>query len=252
LEIKTLTLRCISPVFTLIFCFIILITSACSTNFNRSSLDPAEQIDEIIQEMTKPDQPSIAVLVSRDNKILFSKGYGLANLEHEIPIAPNTKFRIGSITKQFTSASILKLQEEGKLKVTDQLSKYIPDYPRGDEVTLHHLLTHTSGIVNYTSKLDFYGKVTQGISTKNTIDSFKYDDFNFHPGDGISYSNSGYFLLGYIIESVSGKSFEKYLQETFFNRLGMADSGIYHAESNLDNEALGYSYINGKTVDSVN
>ncbi len=231
---------------------IFLVSSACATKPDKASLDSGEYIDGVIRDMVQPDQPGIAVLISRGDRVLLSKGYGLADMEQEIPITSKTIFRIGSITKQFTAASILKLQEEGKLKVTDRLTKYIPDYPRGDEVTLHHLLTHTSGIENYTGKLDFSGKVTQVISSNELIDSFKYDDFNFKPGDSYSYSNSGYFLLGYIVERVSGKSYEKYLQETFFKPLGMNDSGVHHADLKLANEALGYSNIEGETVNALN
>ncbi len=231
---------------------IALVISACATKPDKASLDSGEYIDDVIRDMVQPDQPGIAVLISSGGKVLLSKGYGLADMEKETPITSKTKFRIGSITKQFTAASILKLQEEGKLKVTDKLSKYIPDYPRGDEVTLHHLLTHTSGIENYTNKIDFLGKVIQGISSKDLIGSFKYDDFNFKPGDSYSYSNSGYFLLGFIVEKVSGQSYEKYLQETFFKPLGMNDSGVHNTELKLGNEALGYSRIEGETVSALN
>src|SRR5690606_30536523 len=103
-------------------------------------------------------------------------------------------FRIGSVTKQFTAAAILKLQEEGKLSVDDKLSKYFPDFPRGDEVTLHHLLTHTSGIKSYTSKPDFAAKAPTATSDQQLIDSFKNDPFDFEPGSKMLYNNSGYFL----------------------------------------------------------
>ncbi len=231
---------------------IFLVSSACATKPDKASLDSGEYIDDVIRGMVQPDQPGIAVLISRGDRVFLSKGYGLADMEPEIPITSKTKFRIGSITKQFTAASILKLQEEGKLKVTDRLSKYIPGYPRGDEVTLHHLMTHTSGIENFTDKLDFSGKVTQAISSSDLIDSFKYEDLNFEPGDSFSYSNSGYFLLGFIVEKVSGKSFESFLQETFFVPLGMNDSGVHHADLKLTNEALGYSHIEGETVNALN
>ncbi|MCP4433293.1 MAG: beta-lactamase family protein, partial [Gammaproteobacteria bacterium] len=242
----------ISRVLKLGLICIFLVSSACATKPDKASLESGEYIDDVIRGMVKPDQPGIAVLISRGDRVLLSKGYGLADMEQEIPVTSKTKFRIGSITKQFTAASILKLQEEGKLKVTDRLSKYLPGYPRGDEVTLHHLLTHTSGIENYTDKIDFSGRVTQGITPEDLIETFKYEDFNFNPGDSYSYSNSGYFLLGYILERVSGKSYEKYLQETFFKPLAMNDSGVHHADLKLANEALGYSHIEGETVNALN
>lgn len=233
-------------------CCFFLLSSACVSTPDINSLEPGEYTDQIIRGKIQPGQPGVAVLVSRGDRVLFSKGYGLADIARKTPIATDSKFRIGSISKQFTAAAILKLQEADKLKVMDRLSKYIPDYPGGDEVTLHHLLTHTSGIENYTDKIDFRGRVSQATTTEDLIELFKYDEFNFKPGDSFSYSNSGYFLLGYIIEKVSGKSYLQYLQETFFTPLGMNDSGVYRADSSLDNEALGYSYIDGVTRIALN
>jgi hypothetical protein len=121
---------------------------------------PAKLVDSLFEHTVQTNGPGAAVLVARDGKILFQKGYGMADIEHHAPVTPETKFRIGSITKQFTAAAILKLQEQGKLSVEDKLSKYFPDFPRGDEVRLRHLLTHTSGIHSYTDKPDFMQKVT--------------------------------------------------------------------------------------------
>lgn len=218
----------------------------------RDEVDPAPFVDAILREESRPDQPGVAVMVSRGGKMLFSRGYGLANTADKTPITPKTKFRIGSVTKQFAAAAILKLQEEGKLSVTDKLSKFIPDYPRGNEVTLHHLLTHTSGITSYTSKQDFYEKVTHPIEPEDLIASFKNDDFDFAPGEKWSYSNSGYFLLGHIVEKVSGKSFDDYLRETFFAPLEMKDSGIHRPDLGLEHEAAGYSYSGEKLEDALN
>ena len=167
------------------------------------------------------------MLVARDGKVLLSHGFGMADLSHDVPITPTTKFRIGSVTKQFTAAAILKLQEEGRLSVNDKLSKFFPDFPRGDEVTIHHLLTHTSGIKSFTSKPDFMATVTSPATSDQMIDSFKNDPFDFDPGEELSYNNSGYFLLGLIIEKVSGKSFNDYLRDTFFEPLGMHDTGVH-------------------------
>ncbi len=118
----------------------------------QAPLPPREKlVDSLFSSRIKADAPGAAVLVARDGRVLFEKAYGLAQVEGRVPAAPDTKFRIGSITKQFTAAAILKLQEEGRLSVKDRLTKFIPDYPRGDEVTIHHLLTHTSGIHSYTT-----------------------------------------------------------------------------------------------------
>lgn len=187
-----------------------------------------EVVDWSFERVIKEKYPGVAVIVAQDGQIIYQKGFGYANIEHRVPITPETKFRIGSITKQFTAAAILKLQEEGKLSVEDKLSKFIPDYPRGDEVTIHHLLTHTSGIHSYTSKPDFVKTVTVEIKPDELVDSFKNDKFDFDPGEKQMYNNSGYFLLGYIVEKVSGKSFGDYLEETFFDPLDMKDTGIHH------------------------
>lgn len=206
---------------------------------------PETLMDAIFKDAAQGDSPGIAVLVAKDGKILYEKGFGYANVEDSVPITPETKFRIGSVTKQFTAAAILKLQEDGLLSVDDKLSKFIPDYPRGDEVTIHHLLTHTSGIHSFTSKPDFYDTVTEAIEPEAHIESFKNDKYDFDPGEKWSYNNSGYFLLGYLVENISEKSFDDYLKEQFFDPLGMKDTGIHRHDLELENEALGYSYQAG-------
>jgi CubicO group peptidase (beta-lactamase class C family) len=208
--------------------------------------DAGAVVSAMVDEIASDDAPGVAVLVARDGKVLLSRGFGIADLSHGIEISPTTKFRIGSVTKQFTAAAILKLQEDGRLSVDDKLSKYIPDYPRGDEVTIHHLLTHTSGIKSYTSKPDFITTATVPITTEKLIESFKNDPFDFDPGKQFSYNNSGYFLLGYIIEKVSGQSYGDYLRDTFFKPLGMNDTGVHTHSEILAHEATGYSAESGK------
>ena len=186
--------------------------------------------------------PGIAVLVARNGEILFNKGYGFASLEHRVPVTSETKFRIGSISKQFTAAAILRLQEEHKLDVHDPLSKFIPDYPRGKEVTIHHLLTHTSGIHDYIAKPDFLKSVTLGVKPEDWIQSFKNDPYDFDPGTKWAYCSSGYFLLGYIIEKVSGKTYAEYLKDQLFDPLEMRDTGVHTPTAIIEKEAFGYSY----------
>lgn len=170
-----------------------------------------------------------SVLVARDGKVIFSKGYGMANAEWDIPNTPQTKFRLGSITKQFTAASILLLQERGKLSVQDPVCKYIADCPKAWEpVTIHHLLVHTSGISSYTdvrSPGEFRKLNLTHVTPAAFVDSFKGKPLEFHVGEKMKYSNSGYFMLGYIIEKISGQSYEAFLQENIFTPLKMADTG---------------------------
>jgi CubicO group peptidase (beta-lactamase class C family) len=135
----------------------------------------------------------------------------------------------------------LKLQEEGKLSINDKLSKYIPDFPRGDEVTLRHLLTHTSGIHSYTDEPDFWSRVTNATTTGAIIELIKKYPYDFDPGTKWRYDNSGYLLLGYIVEKVSGQSYGDFLSENFFQPLGMTNTGVYREHLGLPHEALGYS-----------
>ncbi len=205
-------------------------------------LTPNQRVDALFNQRFKPGAPGAAVLVARDGKILLEKSYGLADAESHTPIGPTTKFRIGSITKQFTAAAILKLVDEGKLSLEDKLARFIPDYPRGQEVSIHHLLSHTSGIPNFTSKWSFIFNVTQAVEPEEQIASFKRDPYDFDPGARWAYSNSGYFLLGYIVQKVSQRTYEEYLRKTFFEPLGMPDTGVHRAGAALKNEALGYAF----------
>lgn len=208
--------------------------------------------DNFYSSLKEKAASGIAVLVARDGNVLYKKGFGYADIKNKIPVTPDTKFRIGSVTKQFTAAAILKLQENNLLNVNDKLSTFIPDYPRGNEVTIHHLLTHTSGIHSYTSKDGFEGNVTKPILRDSLINVFKNDPYDFNPGERMLYNNSGYFLLGYIIEKVSGKTYATYLKETFFDPLHMNNTGIHYAGIKLEHEAKGYARNNNQYDDALN
>jgi CubicO group peptidase (beta-lactamase class C family) len=206
---------------------------------------PDKLVDALFNRTITNQGPGAAVLVARDGKILFEKGYGLADIAHGVAFVPETQSRIGSITKQFTAAAILKLQEQGKLSVNDKLTKYFPDFPRGDEVTLRHLLTHTSGIHSFTDKPGFLDGVAMAVKPDDLINSIKNDPYDFDPGKKWQYDNSGYFLLGQIIEKVSGQSYGDYLQTNFFDPLGMKNTGVYRTGIRLTHEALGYQFESG-------
>lgn len=194
----------------------------------------------------------IAVLAARDGKIVYEKGFGYANIAGDEPITPETKFRIGSITKQFLGAAILKLQEEGKISVHDKLSKFLPGFQKGDEVTIHHLLTHTSGIHSYTNKESFIATVTSPITEDSLVSLIQNEPYDFEPGERFLYNNSGYFLLGHIIRKVTGKSFGDYLGSAFFQPLGMTNTGVYEASLKLSREAMGYKKENGEYKADIN
>jgi CubicO group peptidase (beta-lactamase class C family) len=207
---------------------------------------PEKLIDNLYSAVNTKVSPAVVVLVSKDGKVVYRKAFGYADIQKNIKATEESKFRIGSITKQFTAAAILKLQEENKLQITDKLSKYFPDFPRANEVTLHHLLTHTSGIHSYTNKPEFIKKVTKPVTNEELINFFKNDPYDFNPGEEARYNNSGYFLLGYIIEKVSGKSYGAYLKHTFFDPLGMNDTDVHSRNLSLQNESKGHINNGGK------
>lgn len=202
---------------------------------------PAEWADEHLREATKGDRPGVAVLVAQDGKILYQGGFGLAEVASKTPITPETKFRIGSVTKQFTAAAILKLAEQGKLALTDPLAKFYPKVPNAPKITLRHLLTHTSGLASYTSRPNFFVGVTRPTTPADLLASLEKDAPDFEPGANFAYCNSGYFLLAEIVAQVSGQSFADYLRTTFFEPLGMKGTGIFVNATPPAGAALGYA-----------
>lgn len=214
------------------------------------SLD--KYIDNTLSPYTGKDTvPGVALLIAKEGTIIYKKGFGNANLEENLSAGTDVKFRIGSITKQFTASAILRLQEQGKINVTDKLSMYFPDFPRGNEVTIHHLLTHTSGLHNFTDRRDFMDIAIKPITEEDLYDIIKSDTFDFNPGDRFSYCNSGYVLLGFLVSKISGKPYSQYLSDEFFGPLGMKNSGVYDNSKRPANEAIGYTFQNGKMVKSA-
>ena len=181
------------------------------------------------------------VLVTRGN-FRFSKGYGYANLEWKIPNTPEAKFRLGSITKQFTATCILLLEERGKLNSGDPIKKYMPDAPAAwDKITFFHLLTHTSGIPNFTSFPNYPSLEPFAIAPEKLVATFRDKPLEFEPGEKWKYSNSGYVLLGYLIEKISGEPYAKFVQENIFTPLGMKDSGYDSNTEIIPRRASGYT-----------
>ncbi len=198
-------------------------------------------LDSFLNELSETSTGG-AVLVAKNGDILYRESFGKANLELDLEMAPDHVFRIGSITKQFTAAAILRLQEEGKLSVEDDIKKYIEDYPaNGRTITIEHLLTHTSGIANYSRLRKFDQRARRNdMGPKELIDFFKNEPMDFDPGDGFKYNNSGYVLLGYIIELVTGSTYAEYIQENFFSPLGMRNSYYDISTQLIENRAPGY------------
>lgn len=204
----------------------VLIIGGCGTSaMTAAQKDMANQIDQLLTKRNF----SGSILVVNNGRIILDKGYGLANLEDKTANEPDTVFRLGSITKQFTAAAILLLEERGALTVDDPLSRYIPDYPNGDKITIHNLLTHTSGIPEYLQYVDQSDDYP--YTPAELIDLFKHEPLSFNPGEKFTYSNSNYILLGYIIEQVSQMTYEEFMKENIFKPLGwitqdMAATGI--------------------------
>ena len=205
--------------------------------------DKAQQIHNLLSKYNEYGQFNGSVLVADDGEVIFADGFGMANMEHDLPNRPSTKHRLGSITKQFTAALILQLAEEGKLELDKPISEYLPEYegPAANVVTIHHLLTHSSGIPSYTSFPNFFKEQSRDPATpKEFVKIFADSTLQFTPGEKFAYNNSGYFLLGHIIEEVTGKSYEQVLRERILDPLEMDDTGYDHHATILKNRAAGY------------
>jgi CubicO group peptidase (beta-lactamase class C family) len=203
--------------------------------------DNVARMDEVVRSYVDAKQFMGSVLVARDGKVILSKGYGSANLEWDVPDSPSAKFRLGSITKQFTAACVLLLEEQGKLKVEDPVKKYMPDAPAAwDKVTIFHLLTHTSGIPSFTGFPDYHSTEAMATTPEQLVARFRDKPLEFQPGEKWNYSNSGYVLLGYLIEKISQQSYSQFVQENIFNPLGMKDSGYDSNTAIIMHRASGY------------
>lgn len=200
------------------------------------------KVDEYMNAFVKVKGVGGTVLLARDGKIIVSKGYGLANEETKTTNTATTKFRIGSLTKPITAAAIMLLQERGKLSVKDKVCQYLENCPDiWKEITIHQLLTHTSGIFNFTALPDWKTKKTEDLSPVQVSALVREMPLKFKSGEDFEYSNTNYLLLGLIIEIVSGKTYEAFLQENIFNSLQMKNSGYDHGEQNLADRAIGYT-----------
>ncbi|MBL7906232.1 MAG: serine hydrolase [Bacteroidales bacterium] len=206
-------------------------------------------IDKLINDVYKPGDPGAALLIAEKGKVVYRKAFGMADLELNVPMKPEMVFEIGSMTKQMTAVAVLMLMEEGKLSLQDEITKYIPDYPvQGHKITIHHLLTHTSGIKSYTSMQEWQPLWRNDMTPEEMIDLFKNQPMDFAPGEHYLYNNSAYFMLGYIIEKASGMSYGKFLKERIFEPLKMNNSYYGNHEQIIPARASGYQ----KKEDFVN
>src|SRR5688572_17307322 len=209
---------------TRLFSFLLVLALFC---LPAVAQDYAARADAFVNAFVEQKKFMGAVLVAQDGKPVLRKGYGFANVEWEIPNTPDTKFRLGSITKQFTALAILQLAEAGKLSLDDPAKKYYSDAPPAwDKVTVHHLLNHTSGIPSYTSIPNFFrDKARDPLKPAEIVKLTQDKPLEFEPGEKMIYSNSGYVLLGHIIEKASGEEYADYMRKHIFEPLGMKNTG---------------------------
>lgn len=207
----------------------------------------AEPVDDFVRaEMAKRHVPGVSVAVVRDGKVLLAKGYGVANAEHSVPATENTVYQLASVTKQFTATAVLMLVQENKIGLDDKISKYLNSLPAAwGAVTVRQLLNHTSGIKSYTSVPDFFKTARKDYTKEELLKLVADAPPDFAPGEKWSYNNTGYFLLGMLIEKVSGKEYGAFLNERIFGPLGMTSTRVNDLSEVIKNRASGYTWENG-------
>lgn len=212
------------------------------------------QLDGLLSNLFQDkDGPGGVFMVAKGGKSIYKKAFGNANLELGVHMTPENVFQIGSMTKQFTAIAILKLAEENKLNLNDSISKYIPDYPSGNKITIHQLLTHTSGIKDFTKMKTLQQVAQRDFSPKQMVDFFKNEPVDFAPGAKFEYNNSGYVILGYIIELISGGTYENYINKNIFESAGMVHSRYANDVAIIKGRAYGYQkkesgYVNKSKI----
>ena len=205
---------------------------------------PVDRIDSYVQgEMTRQQIPGLAIAVVRDGKVALAKGYGLANVEHQVAVKPDTVFQSGSVGKQFTATAVMLLVEQGKLSLDDRITKYLPEgVPRWNAIRVRHLLSHTGGTTDYPPNFDFRRDYTEGALVKRAAAI----PLAFAPGTKWSYSNIGYLLLGVMIHRITGQFYGDFLKEKIFEPLGMTTTRIISEADIVPNRAAGYRLAKGE------
>ncbi len=209
-----------------------------------------DKIQSYLNQQVEKKNFSGSILIESKGKILVKQGYGMANYELNVPNTTRTKFNIGSITKTFTATAIMQLVEKNKIGLDDTIDKYIPGYPNGGKIHISQLLSHKSGIPDFTDSQEFMDTVRLYRTPEQIIATFKDKPLEFEPGSSFKYSNSGYVLLGYIIEKVTNQTYEDYLKENIFKPLDMKDTEIADGKKLIQNKASGYSIAGKQLVNS--
>lgn len=238
---------------TRIFFALAIIGAVCLEARSQTKQDKqlVKVLDALFTNQFKPTEPGAVVFIAKGGQVIYQKGFGSADLELGVPLRPEMIFRLGSITKQFTAMAILQLEEQSKLSLKDSIQKFIPDFPWRGKITIENLLTHTSGITEYT-QLNIADPFIRrrDLTPKEIVDLFKNEPLEFKPGTKFKYSNSGYFLLGYIIENVSGMSYPAYIKKNIIDRIGLANTFYDDMDKIITNRAKGYRNENNSFLNA--
>jgi len=229
-------------------CFFLIYLLLVTTSFGQSKQDKklSKILDELIPQRLTEIAPGCVVMIVKNDKVVYKKAFGTANIELNIPMQPNMLFRTGSMGKQYTAIAIMQLVEQGKIRLQDSIQKYIKDFPyKGYTITIENLLTNTSGIKDYLSEIYNPSKQKESYTPKDGVDYIKDEPLNFKPSSNYRYSNSNFYLLGYIIEVVTGKTFEKHLKENVLDKAGLKNTFYIHPEKNINDMPQGYSKFDG-------
>lgn len=236
-------------VITAIACSVII--SNANASLTSSGEGKSNQVDAVFDQLIVGDSPGCAVGIYQDHKIIYSQGYGLANIENDVSITPQSVFDIGSTSKQFTAAAIIKLQQQGKISIEDDVREYLPELPKYDKIiTIRHLLNHTSGLRDYIQLMTLAGFDIDDVTTAEDAYNIvvRQKSLNFDPGSEFLYSNTGYFLASLIVERVSGKSLKEFADEHYFSPLGMRSTTYVNSHKQLlKNRASAYNLSESNT-----
>ena len=211
-----------------------------------------KKIDSLLLNVfTDNNGPGGVFMITKAGKSIYQKAFGKANIELDVDMNTANVFQLGSITKQFTAVAILMLEENGKLSTNDSISKFIPDYPNGKNITIHQLLNHTSGVKDFTKMKSISQIAQKDLSPKELVDFFKNEPVDFQPGEKFEYNNSGYAVLGYIIELVAKETYQDYIQKNIFAKAGMQHSRYASDIAIIPNRAYGYQKKSNQFVNKI-
>ena len=240
-------------------CFFLISLLLLTSSFGQSKQDKifSKSLEELIPKRLTEIAPGCVIMVVKNGKVVYKKAFGTANTELDIPMQPDMFFRTGSMGKQYTAIAVLPLVEQGKINLQDSIQKYIKDFPsKGYTITIENLLTNTSGIKDYLSEISIPSIQKESYTPKEGVDFIKDEPLNFKPGSNYRYSNSNFYLLGYIIEMVIGETFENYLKRNVLDKADLKNTFYIHPKKNIADMPQGYSKIGGKiekaTLQDVN